>query len=246
MPFRARLTWLGLWTQCDDHGRFKDNAKLIKASVWPLDPVSLREVEEDLAVLAREGRIVRYIAEGKPLLVVTNWHFHQNINRPGRPNFPAPPVPMPTPAPGEPRFCPVCWDDLMTHGGLTEGSHVDNSTEGKTAAQDDSDDSVSVHRGLTLGKEGKGKEGKGDASSRTRPSPRCPDHENTPKPPPCRRCGEARRAAEAWETEHAVDARAAVRRCQMCDGEGFRWDPVGRHRGPTRDRCDHRPMVVAS
>jgi hypothetical protein len=34
---RARLTWIGLWTQCDDQGRTKDHVKLIKADVWPPD-----------------------------------------------------------------------------------------------------------------------------------------------------------------------------------------------------------------
>lgn len=224
LPFRARLTWLGLWTQCDDHGRFKDNAKLIKASVWPLDQVSLREVEEDLAVLAREGRIVRYIVEGKSLLVVVNWHFHQNINRPGRPNFPAPPVPMPTPAPGEPRFCPVCWADFEAHGGLTEGSPVDNSTSDETAGEDVSDDSVSVHRGLTLGKERKGKEGKGTREAR--PSSKCPRHENDPNPPRCSACADARHAAERWDDAEALQAEEISR-----DIERARFDPSM--------RCEH-------
>lgn len=30
LPLRARLLWIGLWTQCDDQGRTKDNKQLIK------------------------------------------------------------------------------------------------------------------------------------------------------------------------------------------------------------------------
>ena len=74
MPLRARLTWVGLWTQCDDHGRTKDNARLIKAAVWPLDNTSLSDIEEDLVTLADHGRIVRYVVAGKGFLAVVNWH----------------------------------------------------------------------------------------------------------------------------------------------------------------------------
>lgn len=90
LPLRARLTWIGLWTQCDDQGRTKDNAKLIKADVWPLDPVSLTDIEEDLITLADHGRIVRYEVDGKRFLAVVNWDEHQTINRPTLSKIPAP------------------------------------------------------------------------------------------------------------------------------------------------------------
>jgi hypothetical protein len=91
LPLRARLTWIGLWTHCDDQGRAKDNVKLIKAAVWVLDDVSLRDVEEDLAILAEKGRIVRYEVDGGKYLAVTNWAEHQKIARPAQSRIPAPP-----------------------------------------------------------------------------------------------------------------------------------------------------------
>ncbi len=90
LPFRARLTWIGLWTHCDDQGRAKDNTKLIKAAVWPLDAVTLGEIEEDLATLADHGRIVRYEVDGKRFLAVTNWSDHQRPNKPTPSRLPAP------------------------------------------------------------------------------------------------------------------------------------------------------------
>lgn len=90
LPFRARLTWLGLWAQCDDQGRFKDNVKLVKAGVWPLDDVSLRDVEEDLTTLADHGRIVRYEVDGGKYLAIVNWH-HQRIDKPTKSVLPPPP-----------------------------------------------------------------------------------------------------------------------------------------------------------
>lgn len=91
LPLRARLTWIGLWTHCDDQGRAKDHAKLIKAAVWPLDAVTLGEIEEDLATLAAHQRIVRYQVDGKRYLEVVNWHDHQRPNKPTLSRLPAPP-----------------------------------------------------------------------------------------------------------------------------------------------------------
>jgi hypothetical protein len=90
LPLRARLTWIGLWTHCDDAGRAKDNVRLIKAAIWPLDDVSLRDIEDDLGTLADRGRIVRYEADGQRYLAITNWSEHQKISRPTPSKIPEP------------------------------------------------------------------------------------------------------------------------------------------------------------
>lgn len=136
LPLRARLTWIGLWTHCDDQGRTKDNVKLIKAAVWPLDNVSLRDVEEDLATLADHGRIVRYQVGGRRYLAVVNWHEHQKINKPTPSRIPPPPKdggPPPNPDPEG-----LTEDSGSTPGEVTEPSG--KPPEGK-------------------GREGKGEEG---------------------------------------------------------------------------------------
>lgn len=165
LPLRARLTWLGLWTQCDDHGRFQDIQRLIKAELWPLDDVSLRDVAEDLEVLTDHGRIVRYTVGGRDYLAVQNWHHHQSINRPGKPKYPAPPEPISAPEPGEQNHCGLCWQ-LYTDLSTREGS-------------------VSAHGTLTPGREGI-KEGKGrDARPRASPPPpQNPDKLPNTGPPP--------------------------------------------------------------
>lgn len=191
LPLRARLTWIGLWTQCDDHGRTKDVDRLIKAAVWALDDLSLREVEEDLAVLAEHGRIVRYVVEGKGYLAVVNWHVHQAISKASKARHPAPPVPVNPVEPGAPGFCADC---------------------ARESPGEVPDDSRNAPGGLPLGKERKGKEGTrardpaGTLPER-RPPPnqepprRCPKHLNDTDSPPCPACGDARRAHQAWERE---------------------------------------------
>jgi hypothetical protein len=91
LPLRARLTWIGLWTQCDDAGRTKDNARLIKGDIWPLDEVSLRDIEDDLETLADHGRIVRYEVDGRRYLAITNWRDHQTIQKASTSRYPPPP-----------------------------------------------------------------------------------------------------------------------------------------------------------
>ncbi len=177
LPLRARLLWIGLWTHCDDHGRTKELVKLIKAAVWPLDDVSLRDVEEDLTLLDQGGVIVRYEKAAIRYIAVQNWHFHQKPNRPTESKIPPPPVPIAVPRCGESGHCPQCWDD--THGLVT--------------------DSVSTHERLTLGGVRRGEGGEG-----VRPpmKPRCPRHKHLPDDDPgpnCVGCRDARVAAEQAE-----------------------------------------------
>lgn len=91
LPLRARLTWIGLWTQADNYGRARDNVKLVKAAVWPLDDgVGLDAIEDDLAVLAQHHLIVRYEVEGKRYLEIANWRTHQYGSCKGEPKYPGP------------------------------------------------------------------------------------------------------------------------------------------------------------
>lgn len=75
----------------------------------------------------------------------------------------------------------------------------------------------------------------GNASAK-RPPERCSRHLLEAHPGPCGACADARRTLETWT--HANAAR--VRACHLCDADGRRWDPAGRHRGTTGP-CDHRP-----
>ncbi len=238
LPLRARLTWIGLWTHCDDQGRTKDNARLIKGDVWPLDNVSLRDIEQDLDTLAAHGRIVRYEVDGKRYLEIVNWHAHQAISKP---------TPSRIPAPTEGRILtfeepPEPDEDLDEEQATDYGPSDSGSPPGALP-----EPSGSPPAGK--GKEGKGGEGKGgEARVRERetppapddpgsepPSPRCPEHTLTADPPPCRACRDARQRREAWgrsqvstiaalqsqrARERAEATRAAINACGQCDSSG--------------------------
>lgn len=203
LPLRARLLWIGLWTHCDDAGRTKDNARLVKARVWPLDPdVGLKDIEEDLEVLAEKGRIVRYEVDGQRYLQVTNWREHQKIQKPSPSKIPPP-------------------DSGSGTGGLPDDS------------------------GSAIPRKGREGERKGRDARETPPSPRCPQHVDNSNPPPCGACKESRIAREQWDLGAADRERESlmvVRRCRMCDADGYAFEPGTKHPKTPWEKCDHRPV----
>lgn len=78
----TRLHFAGLWTYADDYGRGVDEARLIKAAVWPLDDdVTVDDIERMQDELAKHDRITRYVVAGKPYFQVHKWLDHQKPNR---------------------------------------------------------------------------------------------------------------------------------------------------------------------
>jgi hypothetical protein len=81
LDLAARLTFIGLWTVVDDEGKAVDDARLVKAELWPLDDDhDAALVENDLAAIAALGLIEQYQVDGKRLLRVVNWSEHQVIS----------------------------------------------------------------------------------------------------------------------------------------------------------------------
>lgn len=91
LGYRARLTWIGLWTHVDDEGRCKDSARLIKGQLWPLeDDVTAADVESDLKELEGNGQIIRYEVDGDKFIQIRKWLKHQRISRPTPSRLPTP------------------------------------------------------------------------------------------------------------------------------------------------------------
>lgn len=80
--------------------------------------------------------------------------------------------------------------------------------------------------------------GKGYVPARaSEPPSKCPKHRNNPNTLPCGACADARREHDQWRADRAAEIRA----CRLCNADGQRWDPAGKHRG-TVGRCDHKPL----
>lgn len=116
LPLRARYGFVALWMYLDDCGRGRDNPALIKAHTWPLDKITIANVESDLAEMDGRGLICRYQLEEIAYLHSPSWFDWQKINRPTESRVP----------PCESHE-PEAWelfvgDCVRAHGGLTEGS----------------------------------------------------------------------------------------------------------------------------
>lgn len=84
-------TFVRLWTHCDDHGRCKDDPRLIVAALFPLhDDMTADVVDRHLTQLEDAGVIVRYSVGGKRFLACTSWSEHQHPQKPRPSKFPAP------------------------------------------------------------------------------------------------------------------------------------------------------------
>lgn len=145
LPLAARWTFVGLWTHVDDEGRAHADSRLLKGAIWPLDDdVTPADIDGYLDLLAAQEMVCRYLGDdGRELLHVVNWSEHQKVNKPTATKLcecPRHDLGLPTPSihrqrsPQEPdRSAPVVLPE-------PEGSQT---------------------FGLPLGKERKGKEGKG-------------------------------------------------------------------------------------
>src|SRR6058998_973317 len=135
VPRGVRWTYAGLWTYADDKGRGRDDVRLLKAELYPLDDeVTLAVIADDMKRLEHEECICRYEADGKAYFHVVKWK-HQRINRPG--DSVIPPCPHHSDEPSGGDSGAFTEPSVNDHGGLTE----DSREEGK---------------GKEQGKEGKG------------------------------------------------------------------------------------------
>jgi hypothetical protein len=135
----TRLTFIGLWTHVDDEGRCVDDARLVKAAIWPLDDRTSHDVELDLKALSEASLITRYKVGERSFIQVTNWREHQKINRPTRSKFP--PVEEATETSG-----------ISSHA--RKSKPATSGDESSSSSQDAlTDDSVRTHGDLTGGKE---------------------------------------------------------------------------------------------
>ena len=83
VPRGIRWTFAGLWTYLDDEGRGRDDVRLIKAALYPLDDdVALSMLSDDLKQLEHIGCICRYEVDGKTYMHAPGWEDHQRVSHP--------------------------------------------------------------------------------------------------------------------------------------------------------------------
>ncbi len=90
-----RISFVGLWTQCDREGRFEWRPRQLKLNILPYDNVDFSAV---LSALEAHGFVKRYDVEGKSYGYIPSWLKHQHINsREPSSTIPAPDGSQPKP-----------------------------------------------------------------------------------------------------------------------------------------------------
>ena len=87
LPLAARLTFIGMWTEADDHGRLTADPVLLRAALWPRDERSTVDVEGDVSALIDAGLVERCemrerrSGKIKTVIQVVSWQEHQKVDR---------------------------------------------------------------------------------------------------------------------------------------------------------------------
>lgn len=92
LDFFHQALWIGLFSKCaDDQGRLKDNAYLVRSSVFPYKDIPVEEIDAAMAKFETDRRIIRYEVDGKRLVQIMNWWDHQPMQWASFSKLPAPP-----------------------------------------------------------------------------------------------------------------------------------------------------------
>ena len=87
----ARLTFAGLFNQCDDAGRCEAIPRMLLGALYPFDDdINETDLARWIDELADVGVVRIYENRGRRYLQVTGWDEHQRIDKPGRPRCPDP------------------------------------------------------------------------------------------------------------------------------------------------------------
>lgn len=79
-PIPLRYFWTQLWGYCDDHGRGRNDPRLIVADTFPIDDeVTGETVGRWMKALEGAGVIRSYEVDGKAYFECVNWAEHQEL-----------------------------------------------------------------------------------------------------------------------------------------------------------------------
>jgi len=95
LPPHARLLFIGLWGLADKNGVLEDRPTWIKAKIFPYEEGDTVDVSRLLPHLVTGRHLVRYVVDGRPLLMIRNFAKHQRITGKegeGAGRYPMPPL----------------------------------------------------------------------------------------------------------------------------------------------------------
>jgi len=88
LPAMGRMMYQGLWQLAEDSGVIEADPLAYKMLLFPLDDISIEDIEEWVSVLVEEGKIIPY--GNDQYYYIKNFHRHQSLRSPAKPNLPLP------------------------------------------------------------------------------------------------------------------------------------------------------------
>jgi hypothetical protein len=76
----ARLLYIALWNQADEHSRLHGDPRWVKGHCFPYDDdLNLAAISRLLDELERDGKLTRYVVKGAPYIFLANLDEHQRL-----------------------------------------------------------------------------------------------------------------------------------------------------------------------
>lgn len=139
----ARMLYMGLWNQADEHARCNGDPSWVKGRVFPFDDdLTDKRVAELLDDLAAAGRVVPYMVEGDPYLFLPKLPEHQRLEPKVDSRLPPPPDPLPTHTDSPQSASDT---DKSTSDADQTAPHADDSASGTDEPASDADDSALLY-----------------------------------------------------------------------------------------------------
>lgn len=87
-----RLLFIGLWTFADDEGLCRANPLYLRSMIFPYDNTKESEIKSAIENLESNGLVFNYSSANQKYLWIIKFRVYQRIDKPQRPNNPAPSI----------------------------------------------------------------------------------------------------------------------------------------------------------
>ncbi len=90
LPAMGRMMYQGLWQLSEDSGVIEADPVAYKMILFPLDSIDIDEIENWTNILVNLGKLIPYRCQNKDYYYIKNFHKHQSLRSPGKPELPLP------------------------------------------------------------------------------------------------------------------------------------------------------------
>ncbi len=90
LPPNGRMLYQGLWQLAEDSGCIEADTVAYKMLLFSMDDISVEDIEQWVEALIEMEKLIPYTKYGTNCYYITNFHKHQSLRNPGKPEIPLP------------------------------------------------------------------------------------------------------------------------------------------------------------